>query len=432
MKIQIKNGRVIDPASDLDQLTDLHIADGKIIGHGKAPDGFVADRIIRARGLVVCPGFIDLRAHLREPGHEHKATIASETAAAASAGITTLCCPPDTDPVVDSPAVATLIRDQAATAGLAHVLPLGAMTQQLAGAQLSEMAALKNAGCIGISNGMRPLHNLLIVRRAMEYAATHDLTVFIHAEEDKLANGGCVHEGAVGSRLGLSGIPAAAETVAVAANLALIEEIGVRAHFSMLSTARATRMIARAQFDGLPVTADVTAHHLHLTEYDILDFDSQCHVRPPLRTQRDCEGLRQALAENTVSAICSDHQPHEGDAKLNPFALTVPGLSGLETLLPLSLKLVDGHNMSLKSVIERLTAGPAEILNIDAGTLGSGRAADICVFDPDAYWTLNADTMVSRGRNTPFLNWELKGRVTHTLVDGRIVYENKNQNKEKR
>ena len=423
MRLHIANGRVIDPAHNIDARKDVYIANGNIIAVGTVPDGFIPDHEIDASNCIVCPGLVDLRAHFREPGQEHKATIASESRAAARAGITTVCCPPDTDPVVDTPAVATLIRRRAEETGITRIVPLGALTQDLQGQQISEMSALKDAGCVGVSNAMRPMSSLITMRRAMEYAATHDLTVFIHAEDPFLANNGCVHEGAVGTRLGLPGIPEAAETVAVATSLALIEQTGVRAHFSMISTARAVQMIARAQFDGLPITADASAHHLHLTEIDVLDFDSMCHVRPPLRTQRDCEGLRHGLAKKTLSAICSDHQPHEADAKLAPFSATATGISGLETLLPLSLRLVDDGIMTLPEVIARLTCMPARILGIDAGSLSPGNAADICIFDPQQYWTLTTQNMVSHGHNTPFLDWELKGLVTHTLLGGKLVYD---------
>jgi dihydroorotase len=423
MRLWIRNGRVIDPAHKVDGVQDLWIADGRIAALGTAPDKFHADRTIDAGGWVICPGLIDLSARLREPGEEHKATISSETAAAASGGITTLVCPPDTDPVIDTPAVANLIQQRAQAAGKARVLTLGAMTQALEGNQLSEMGALKAAGCIGISNARRPVANTLVMRRAMEYAATHDLTVFLQAEDTSLSNHGCVHEGQVGSRLGLPGIPEAAETVAVARDLALVQQTGVRAHFCRLSTAQAVRMVARAQYDGLPVSADVSAHHLHLTEIDIGDFDSQCHVLPPLRTQRDRDGLRAGLAKGTLQAICSDHQPHEADAKLAPFAATAPGISALESLLPLSLRLVEDGVMSLADVIARLSYQPARLLGINSGTLSVGTAADVCLFNPDEAWELIPEQMQSRGRNTPFTGWQFTGRAVMTILDGKIVFE---------
>ncbi len=423
MKISIKNGRLIDPANGIDAVQDLHIAAGRIAALNKAPSGFRAERVIDARGCVVCPGLIDLCARLREPGFEHKATIASETAAAAAAGITTLCCPPDTDPVIDTPAVAQLIHQRAVQAGKARVLTLGALSKSLAGTELSEMAALKEAGCVGISNALHPVSNTLVMRRAMEYAATHSITVFLHAEDAYLAQSGCAHEGAVSTRLGLPAIPESAETAAVARELILVEQTGVRAHFCHLSSARAVQMIGRAQQEGLPVTADVSAHHLHLTEMDLGHFNSQCHVRPPLRARRDLEGLRHGLTQNIIGAICSDHQPHEADAKLGPFSETEPGISALETLLPLSLRLAEEGVLSLSDALARLTIGPARILGIEAGALGVGARADVCIFDPEQMWTLSAQTLHSRGHNTPFLGWEFKGRVTHTLLAGEVVYE---------
>jgi dihydroorotase len=334
-----------------------------------------------------------------------------------------LVCPPDTDPVIDTPAVANLIQQRAQSAGQARVLTLGAMTQGLEGIQLSEMGALKAAGCIGISNARRPVANTLVMRRAMEYAATHDLTVFLHAEDPWLSNNGCVHEGQVASRLGLPGIPEAAETVAVARDLALIQQTGVRAHFCRLSTAQAVRMVARAQYDGLPVSADVSAHHLHLTEIDISDFDSQCHVLPPLRTQRDRDALREGLVKGTLQAVCSDHQPHEADAKLAPFAATAPGISALESLLPLSLRLVEDKLLNLAEAVARLTYQPARLLRIDAGTLKIGAIADLCLFDPNEQWELSPEAMRSRGLNTPFAGWQFMGRAVMTIFMGKIVFE---------
>jgi dihydroorotase len=424
MGIVIQGGRILDPASDLDADKDLYIdSTGFITGIGKAPAGFEATRRIDARGQIVCPGLIDLRARLREPGLEYKATMESETRAAVAAGITTLCCPPDTWPVVDTPAMAQMIQSRAWRFGLAFVHPLGALTQGLEGKLLTDMAALEEAGCVGVSNALEPITDTLVLRRAMEYAATFDLTVYLHAEDPWLRNSGCVHEGEVGTRLGLPGIPEAAETVALARDLALIEQTGVRAHFCNLSSARAVAMLAEAQKQGLPVTADVTAHHLHLTEHDIGFFNTQCHVRPPLRGLRDRDALRAALQSGVISAICSDHQPHEPDAKLAPFAESEPGISGLETLLPLTLKLVEEKLLTLNEAIALLTVKPAEILGVECGSLSVGATADICIFDPKANWLLSTDKFVSRGRNSPFLGWEFTGRVTHTLVGGEVVFE---------
>lgn len=419
----IQGGRVIDPGNEVDTVQDVYIHEGFVVGLGEEPPKFAAERVIDARGKAVCPGLVDLRARMREPGLEYKATIESETQAAAAAGITTLCCPPDTYPVIDTPAMAQMIQSRAWQVGRAFIHPLGALTRGLQGEALTDMAALDEAGCVGFSNALEPISNTLVLRHAMEYAASFGLTVFLHSEDRWLRDHGVVHEGEVGTRLGLPGIPEAAETVAVARDLALIEQTGVRAHFCQLSSAKAIAMVIEAQKNGLPVTADVTAHHLHLTEHDIGFFNTQCHVLPPLRSHRDREALRRAAQTGAVAAICSDHQPHQADAKLAPFADSEPGISALETLLPLTLRLVEDGLLSLPDAIALLTYKPAAILGVDTGHLGIGATADICIFDPKLHWTLTAAEMHSRGHNTPFIGWEFRGRVTHTLVGGRLVYE---------
>lgn len=421
-KIHIRNGHIIDPANKRDSVGDIYIAAGKIIALDKAPDGFTANHDIDASGCWVMPGLVDLCARLREPGQENKGTIASETRAAASAGITTLCIPPDTQPIIDTPAVVELIHRRAEAAGQSKVVTLGALTVGLAGEHLSEMVQLQQAGCVGMTNLDHPIPESQVLRRAMEYAASNGITVFLNAEDEDLAGDGCAHEGAVSTRLGLKGIPETAETLAVSRKLMLIEQTGVRAHFCQLSSARAVQMIKRAQHDGLPVTADVSAHQLHLTEMDIGFFDSNCHVLPPLRTQRDRDGLRLGLQEGTVSVICSDHQPHDRDAKLAPFGETEPGISALETLLPLSLRLVEEGVLNRSDAIARLTCQPASVLNLPLGSLSIDHAADICIFDPTQRWTLDESQMLSHGHNTPFNGWEFHGRVRQTLVDGKIIF----------
>jgi dihydroorotase len=421
-RIRIAGGRLIDPHNRIDDELDVYIADGRIAAVGAAPDGFTSDIEIDASGLLIVPGLIDLCARLREPGEEFKATIDSECRAAAAGGITTLCCPPDTDPVIDTPAVIEMIHHRALQVGGARVVGLGALTQNLDGEHLSEMFALKQAGCVGVSNALNPLASTLIQRRAFEYAATFDLTVFLHADDSALSANGCMHEGHVSTRLGLPAIPEAAETVAVARDLALIQQTGVRAHFGRLTTQRAVRMVARAQFDGAPVTADVAVPNLYLTELDVIDFGADYHFIPPLRTQEDRDGLREGLRGGTLAAICSDHQPHEPDAKRAPFPATEPGASGLDSLLPLTLKLVTENHMLLHDAIARVTSGPAKILNLPYGELGIGRAADVCILDPDATWRLDKDSMNSLGKNTPFHGWEMRGQARYTLRDGNIIY----------
>ncbi len=430
MGTQIRGGRLIDPANDVDAISDLYIDDdGFVAGVGKAPEGFQADTVIDAEGYVVCPGLVDLRARLREPGLEYKATIESEIRAAVTAGITTLVCPPDTNPVIDTPAMAHMIQQRAWRFGLSFIHPLGALTRGLEGQLLSDMESLDEAGCVGFTNAHEAIRDTLVLRRAMEYAASFNLTVFLHPEDPWLQGAGCVHEGEIGTRLGLPGIPEAAETVALARDLALIEQTGVRAHFCQLSSGRAVAMVADAKARGLPVTADVTAHHLHLTEHDIGFFDSMCHVIPPLRSLRDRDALRRAVVDGTLDVICSDHQPHEPDAKLAPFSESEPGISGLETLLPLALQLVDEDVLDLAGAIAAVTANPADVIGVDSGHLGVGTNADVCIFDPQRRWILKRETMISRGHNSPFIGRELRGQVTHTLVGGQLVFEREPRSK---
>ncbi|MEM7018681.1 MAG: dihydroorotase, partial [Pseudomonadota bacterium] len=418
--LSILGGRTIDPASGLDQINDIHIADGAILHIGITPEGFAPEQQIQANGKIVCPGFVDLCARMREPGEEYKATIRSEARAAVRNGITTLCCPPDTDPIIDTTAVAELLQQRAREAGMSKVLPIAALTQQLEGQHLSEMNSLKIVGCIGMSNALKPIENTEVMRHAMAYAATCEMPVFLHPRESWLGRKNCLHEGIVSARLGLPGIPETAETIAVARDLLLIELTGVRAHFCRLSTARAVNMVKTAQAQGLPVTADVSAHQLFLTEQDVQDYDTACYVYPPLRTPRDRDALRDGLSQGIVGAICSDHQPHEPDAKDLPFIESASGISALDTLLPLALKFGDEMDISMPKVLAFITNKPAGILGLDTGRLEAGRPADICIFDPEQNRELSPATMHSVQHNSPFLGLTVKGLVTHTLVDGKL------------
>ena len=426
MRISIKKGRIVDPAHQRDEITDLHITGDKITAVGKTPKGFVPDRVLHAANRIIFPGLVDLSASLREPGRGYKANITTETGAAASAGITTLCCPPDTDPVIDSTAVAELIHQRATIAGKSRVHCIGALTQGLKGETLASMHAMKNSGCIGVSNARVPINNTAVLRRALEYAATCNLTVHLFCEDGFLGADGVVHEGIMSARLGLPGIPEFAETIALSRALLLIEQTGARAHFCRISCAGSVAMLAQARNKGLPVTADVGIAYLFLTETDLAGFNSLCHLRPPLRTLNDRDALRRGLAAGVLDAICSDHQPHDDDAKSAPFGLTEPGASTLDVILPLSMQLVRDNILNLGQAVAALTIRPARIAGTDSGHLGIGAKADICIFDPEQAWTVTRNSLSSAGKNSPFLDWELAGKITHTLVGGRIVFEQNN------
>ena len=416
----IRGGRIIDPHNDIDTTGDIEIRDGLIQKVGDIGD-VEAAHSIDATGKVVIPGIIDLCARLREPGQEHKAHIKSESIAAARSGITTLCCPPDTDPVIDEPAVVDLINHKASRAAASHVVPIGALTEGLRGELLAEMWSLQKAGCVGVSNARHPVENTTVLRRAFSYAANCGFTVHICPDDHWLSEGGCAHDGRIATRLGLQGIPVAAETTALARVIELISDTGVRAHIGRVSSAQSIRQIERAKQWGLPVTVDVAAHQLHLNENDISTFNPNCHVIPPLRTQRDMEALRKAVAEGVVDAICSDHQPHNIDAKQAPFASTEAGISALETLLPLTLKLVEEGLLDLSTAVRRLTATPADILGLPCGKLDAGSPADITILDLSQEWTFEPDNMHSRGQNTPFGGWAFTGKAITTLVSGKII-----------
>ncbi|WP_437879370.1 dihydroorotase [Pseudomonas sp. LRF_L74] len=422
MHTKILGARVIDPASGIDQVHDIYLAGGKIVAFDQAPADFQVEKQIDAHGLIASPGLVDLSVALREPGYSRKGSIASETLAAAAGGVTSLCCPPLTRPVLDTTAVAELILDRAQEAGRAKVFPIAALTKSLAGEQLAELVALRDAGCVAFSNGLAPMANNRTLRRALDYAATFDLTVIFHSQDADLADGGLAHEGPTASILGLAGIPESAETVALARDLLLVEQSGVRAHFSQLTSARGAQMIADAQARGLPVTADVAMYQLILTDEALLGFSSQYHVQPPLRTAADREGLRQAVKSGVIGAIASHHQPHEPDAKLAPFGATEPGMSSVELLLPLAMTLVQDGLLDLPSLLARLTSGPAKALRLPAGRLAVGAPADLLLFDAQSQ-TLAGETWFSKGNNSPFIGHCLPGKVRYTLVDGRVSFE---------
>ena len=423
MKISIENGRLFDPASGLDDHGDLFVAGGRIVGIFAAPDGFTGDLVIDARNKVVLPGIVDLSARLKASGISGAAVgLQTELYAASSSGITSLCYPPDKDFVIEAPAVVESICRSAKDCHIANVYPLGALIQGLKGERLAEMYALKKAGCIGASNAHAPLKDMAVLRHALEYAKSCALTVFLHAEDVALKHNGLVHEGVVSTRLGLPASLETTETVALSASLLLAEQAGARVHFCRLSSARGVQLVRAAQQSGLPVTADVAICQLHLTEMDVMDYNSNCHLQPPLRSEHDRKGLIEGVKDGTLAAVCSDHKPHAGDAKAAPFGLTAPGAATVEHLLPLMLHLVNRGELEFEQAIAALTLRPAEVLGIDRGTLGIGKTADICILDLGRGLYVDRACLLSAGKNSPFNGWALEGVVSHTLYNGAPVF----------
>ena len=423
MKIHLRNGRLIDPKHGIDATQDLFIAAGKVVGIGRTPDGFTANRTIDAAGLIVAPGLVDLAARLREPGFEYKATLESEMLAAVAGGVTSLACPPDTDPPLDEPGLVEMLKHRAKSLNLAHVYPLGALTVGLGGERITEMAELSEAGCVAFSHADHAITDNLVLLRALQYAATFDFAVWLRPQDAFLSKGGVAHDGEVATRLGLAGIPACAETIAISTMLHLAKVSGVRLHFCRISSAAGLDLVRAAKREGLRITCDVAIHHAHLSDIDIGYFDSHCNLVPPLRSLRDRDALRAGLADGTVDALCSDHSPVDEDAKLMPFGEAEAGATGLELLLPLTLKWARETKVELAAALARITAQPAAILGIDAGHLAVGLSADICVFDPELHWKVDATALKSQGKNTPFLGYEVPGKVRYTLVEGHVVFE---------
>ena len=422
MRIEIRNARVVDPASNRDKAGSIFIAHGTIAALDKAPASFKADETIDAKGLVACPGLVDLSARLREPGFEYKATLESEMRAAAAGGVTSLACPPDTDPPLDEPGLVEMLKRRAASLDCARVYPLGALTVGLKGLRLAEMAELTEAGCVGFFQGNTPLPDPATLLQAMRYASTFGYTVWLRPQDAALANGGVAHEGEVATRLGLPPIPVVAETVAVRTILELMAATDARVHLARISSAAAVALIAEAKAKGAKLTCDVAVNHLHLCDRDIADFDAQCNLIPPLRDPSDRDRLRRALAEGTIDAACSDHTPVDDDAKQVPFGEAEPGATGLELLLPLTLKWGEESGLDLAATLGTITHRAARILGVPAGTLEPGAAADVCLFDPKRAWRVEPGELASQGKNTPFQGLELVGRVVRTLVAGRTVH----------
>ncbi|MDO9220523.1 MAG: dihydroorotase [Thiobacillus sp.] len=423
MKIHIRNGRVIDPMNQRDEVTDLFIAAGKIVAIGQAPADFHANRTLDASGLIVCPGLIDLSVRLREPGYEYKATLESEMLAAAAGGITSLACPPDTDPPLDEPGLVEMLKFRAKNLPGPRVYPLGALTQKLDGKMITEMAELTEAGCRAFTQADAPIADTNVLLRAMEYAATFGFSLWLRPQDVSLAHGGVAHDGAVATRLGLPGIPALAETVALATILQLARETGARVHLMRLSTRDGIAMVRAAKAQGLAISCDVAATHVHLSENDLVSFDSNLHLCPPLRGLRDRDAIREALRDGSIDALCSDHTPVDENEKQVPFGESAPGASGVELLLPLTLKWAREMGVPLAHALDLISWKPAQILGVPGGNLSVGSCADICVFDEHADWVVTSKSLFSQSNNTPFLNHPMQGRVRYTLIDGHLDFE---------
>ena len=429
MKILIKNGRVINPSSGFDQVADLAIAAGRIVSIGAAPADFVPNKTMDASGCVVAPGLIDLSVRLREPGHEHEGMLESELAAAVAGGVTSLVCPPDTDPVLDEPGLVEMLKFRAEKLHQSRVFPLGALTRGLRGSALTEMSQLTEAGCVGFSQAEVPLEDTQVLQRALQYAASFGFTVWLRPQDMHLGKG-VAASGALATRLGLSGVPVAAETIALHTIFELVRATGARVHLCRISSAAGLALVARAKAEGLNVSCDVSINSLHLTDTDIGYFDSRMRLDPPLRQQRDRDALRQGLLDGTVDALVSDHSPVDEDAKTLPFAEAEPGATGVELLLGLACKWGDDSGAGLARALAVLTSEPARVLGSSLGTLQAsagqllkGGVADVCVFNPNQPWTVEPSALRSQGKHTPFSGYELPVRVRWTVVGGQLAYE---------
>jgi len=430
MKTLITNARIVDPSSGCDEPGSVAIADGRIVVAGReAARDFTAEVSLDARGAVVAPGFVDLCARLGEPGHEHEGLLESELAAAVAGGVTSLVCPPDTDPVLDEPGLVEMLKFRARNLDLARVFPLGALTRGLSGEALTEMAELTESGCIGFGQADSLIRDTLVLHRALMYAATFGYTVWLRPN-DAWLGGGVAAKGPLATRLGLAGVPVLAETIALATIFELVRDTGARVHLCRLSSAAGVELVRRAKAEGLPVTCDVSIHQLHLIDVDIGYFDAAMRLVPPLRQQRDRDAIRAGLADGTIDALVSDHTPVSEDEKHLPFAEAAPGATGLELLLGLALKWGEAAGLGLAQSLAAVTSRPQAVLarssraatNGPSG-LAAGAPADLCVFDPAASWQLEPSRLLSRSRHTPFAGNEMLGRVRWTLVAGRVAHD---------
>jgi dihydroorotase len=428
MKTLIHGGRVIDPASGRDEIADVAIADGKVVSIAPSVADFAPDQRVDATGCVVMPGLVDLCARLREPGHEHEGMLASELSAAAAGGVTSVVCPPDTQPVLDVPGLVEMLRYRAERLHRSRVFPMGALTRNLEGETLTEMVELTQAGCVAFGQADVPLVNTQVLQRAMQYAATFGYSVWLRPQELYLGKG-VAASGPLATRLGLSGVPVAAETIALHTIFELVRATRARVHLCRISSAAGVQLVRQAKADGLPVSCDVSINSLHLTDLDIGYFDSRMRLNPPLRQQADRDALRQGLQDGTIDALVSDHTPVDEDAKALPFAEAEPGATGLELLLSLTLKWAQETGTSLPRALATVTSQSAGVLGSALGPLVSSvghlavdAQADICVVNTNDHWVVDTSSLRSKGQHTPFGGYELPGRVCATLVAGQLAY----------
>ena len=431
MKILIQNGRVIDPARGFDQVCDVAVAAGRVVSIGHVPAGFEADRVVDATGQWVLPGLVDLAVRLREPGHEHEGMLKSEMAASVAGGVTSLVCLPDTDPVLDEQGLVEMLKFRAEKLHQSRLFPMGALTKGLRGEVLTEMAELTDSGCVAFGQADVPLPSIQTMQRALAYASTFDYAVWLRPRDKDLGKG-VAASGALATRMGLAGVPVAAETIALHTIFELIRGSQTRVHLCRLSSAAGVELVRKAKAEGLNVTADVSINSLHLTENDIGYFDSSARLIPPLRQQRDRDALSVALADGTIDALVSDHCPVDDDAKVLPFAEAEAGATGVELLLSLAVKWSQDSQVPLTRALEVVTAAPARLLGPALGTLQAslgqlveGGVADLCVVNPQTAWTVSAQALLSQGKSTPFNGYELPARVQLTLVNGRVAFERK-------
>ena len=424
----IYGGRIIDPGQGVNEIGSLFITDGKIswLGGGEITTPPFGHNSLHARGLIICPGFIDLHCHLRQPGFEEKETIATGTRAATRGGFTTICCMPNTNPPLDNQASIDYLKSVAATEAVARLLPIGCISKSREGKELTDMSELASAGVIAYSDDGKPAANSRLMRQALEYSLALGLPIIDHCEDTSLSEGGVMNEGIISTKLGLQGIPAAAEEIIVARDLALAQLTGGRLHIAHTTTEGSVDLIRQAKEKSIKVTAEVTPHHLTLTEEKVIGYDTNAKVNPPLRTKRDIQALIQGLNDNTIDIIATDHAPHTDADKLCEFALAAFGISGFETALGSLMSLVHQGQLTLSTLISKLTCEPARIIGNKYGKLGTlaiGAPADVIIFDPNMEWVVDTTAFASKGKNTPLAGSVLKGKVMATISQGKLVYK---------